>query len=264
MNDEEINDIVARTEKEAEIFREMDIERAAREETEWRAAGNSGPVPNRLMQIEELPEVYQRDEPLHVESEPEGPSGRGQRVRNTVRYTDGLTDDQWAEVNHLCTRIWEDADGRCVTLIWFVLQAVEDGQVEDVIERKSRGRGRPSNRIESSPEISTPPDDDDWGAGTSSSRKKKGKGRPSTRGTDSRSSPAPLKRKRLPGNKSMSVTPSMADEEEEVPDNVCISPYLAALFYLPMRYALSFITRNGGNLIRHNGVMQSRHMCESG
>lgn len=110
MNDDEINDIVARTEEEAEIFRRMDLERAAREAAEWRAAGNTGPVPNRLMQIEELPEVYQRDEPLHIESEPEGPSGRGQRVRNAVRYTDGLTDDQWAEVNPSCARVLEDAD----------------------------------------------------------------------------------------------------------------------------------------------------------
>lgn len=98
MEDDEINEIVARTEEEAEIFRKMDIERAMQEEHEWRAAGNIGPPPERVMQISELPEVYQRDEPLILEEEIEGPSGRGARVRNAVRYTDGLTDDQWAEV----------------------------------------------------------------------------------------------------------------------------------------------------------------------
>lgn len=98
MDDDEINEIVARTEEEGVIFRKMDIERAIQEEQEWRAAGNKGPVPDRVMQIDELPEVYQRDEPLLIEEEAEGPSGRGARVRNAVRYTDGLTDDQWAEV----------------------------------------------------------------------------------------------------------------------------------------------------------------------
>lgn len=99
MNDEEINDIVARTEEETMIFRRMDAERAFKEERDWRAEGNTGPVPDRVMQVSELPEIYQRDEPLHFDEEPEGPSGRGQRVRNAVKYNDGLTDDQWAEVS---------------------------------------------------------------------------------------------------------------------------------------------------------------------
>ncbi len=99
MDDDEINDIVARSEAELILFREMDIQRAAQEQKDWHQAGHTGHVPPRLMQVSELPEVYQRDEPVHViESEGEGFTGRGARVRNVVRYTDGLTDDQWAEV----------------------------------------------------------------------------------------------------------------------------------------------------------------------
>lgn len=99
MDDDEINDIVARSEGELVLFRKMDIQRAAQEEKEWRQAGHTGPVPPRLMQVSELPEVYQRDEPAPgVDSEVDGFTGRGARVRNVVRYTDGLTDDQWAEV----------------------------------------------------------------------------------------------------------------------------------------------------------------------
>lgn len=102
MNDDEINAICARTEGEIEIFQKMDKERAHREQLEWAAGGNSGPVPPRLMTIEELPAIYQRDDPIQsVEDEVEAYTGRGGRARNTVKYTDGLTDDQWAEVQLL-------------------------------------------------------------------------------------------------------------------------------------------------------------------
>lgn len=107
-----------------------------------------------------------------------------------------------------------------------IAQAVEDGAVDDVIERRSRTKARPVNRVESSPEVSTPPDDDDWGGGGTSTRKRqKGKGK--ARNSDVRASPVPLKRKRGPGNKSMSVTPSMADEDEEIPDNVSPSYHIS-------------------------------------
>lgn len=96
MNDDEINAIVSRNEAETLVFRKMDDERAFREEREWREAGNLGPVPPRLMTIEELPEVYQRDEPIKFDESEELLGGR--RARAAVRYTDGLTDDQWVEV----------------------------------------------------------------------------------------------------------------------------------------------------------------------
>lgn len=199
MNDDEINMIVARTEGEIEVFQKMDKERAAREEQEWHAGGNSGPVPPRLMTIEELPEIYQRDEPLNkMEDDVETLfSGRGARARNTVKYTDGMTDDQWAE-------------------------ALEDGTLDEPLtERKARSKARPPpNRIESSPELDEPgADDDDWaGANNASSSRrtpaKRARGRPRA------ASPiGATKRKRGGGtSKQPSPSPSL-DDEDEIPES---------------------------------------------
>lgn len=189
MNDEEINAIVSRTDQETEIFRRMDDERAYREEREWRAAGNVGPVPPRLMTLEELPEIYQRDEPLKGDEEVESLYvGRGARARTAVKYTDGLTDDQWAE-------------------------ALEEGY-EEPTERKPRAKVRVQNRIESSPEIEEPPDDDEWGNTNGSSKKavpKRGRGRP-------RATSPGLKRKRGAISKQPSPSPSL-DEDDDIPDS---------------------------------------------
>jgi len=189
MNDEEINAIVSRADEEMEIFRRMDEERAYREEREWRAAGNSGPVPPRLMTLEELPGIYQRDEPIKVDEELENIYvGRGARARTAVKYTDGLTDDQWAE-------------------------ALEEGY-EEPTERKSRAKGRVQNRIESSPEIEEPPDDDEWGNTNGSSKKlpvKRGRGRP-------RATSPGLKRKRGAASKQPSPSPSL-DDDDDIPES---------------------------------------------
>lgn len=199
MNDDEINDIVARTEEEMVIFRQMDQERADREEREWRAAGNTGPVPPRLMTIDELPEIYQRDEPLKGDEDVEVLfAGRGARARNTVKYTDGLTDDQWAE-------------------------ALEEGTLDEPqTERKARIKARPPpNRIESSPEIEEPgADDDDWGNNNSAPSSKKG---PPKRGRGRPRNPSPVggnnKRKRGGGaSKQPSPSPSL-DDEDDVPES---------------------------------------------
>ena len=100
MDNDEINDIVAHSEAELILFCEMDIQQATQEQKDWHQAGHTGHVPPRLMQVSELPEVYQQDEPVHVvESEGEGFTGCGTQVWNVVCYTNGLMDDQWAEVH---------------------------------------------------------------------------------------------------------------------------------------------------------------------
>lgn len=98
MDDDEINEIVARNDQEIEIFKVMDIEREKEEEIEWKASGRRGPKPDRLMQMHELPEVYQRDEPFVPVEEEEELIGRGRRVKNKPKYTDGITDEQWLNV----------------------------------------------------------------------------------------------------------------------------------------------------------------------
>lgn len=110
MDDDEINQIIARTEKELETFKSMDYERDMTEEREWREAGNRGPRPERMITFQELPEVYQRDEPF-VPAETELKAvGRGARERKIVSYNDGMTDDQWAMVSLSSALVWNGSD----------------------------------------------------------------------------------------------------------------------------------------------------------
>jgi len=99
MNDEELNELIARHEDENAIFREMDLKRERDALEAWRAAGNRGKPPPPLMQFEELPECYQTEEPFEVKEIDEATEGRGQRRRNVVSYNDGLSDDAWAQVS---------------------------------------------------------------------------------------------------------------------------------------------------------------------
>ena len=95
LNDDELNELLARSEEEVAKFQQVDRERAADEEIEWRAMGNTGPMPDRLMQESELPEMYQRDfdaENIDGRLEEEQPLTRR---RNVVHYDDGLTEDQF-------------------------------------------------------------------------------------------------------------------------------------------------------------------------
>lgn len=98
MNDEELNEIIARDEGELEIFRQMDMNREREVLEKWRMTGHRGrPLPS-LIQLEELPECYQTDEPFEVKDIDDALEGRGQRRRNIVNYNDGLSDEQWIMV----------------------------------------------------------------------------------------------------------------------------------------------------------------------
>ncbi|KAJ7630412.1 SNF2-family ATP dependent chromatin remodeling factor snf21 [Roridomyces roridus] len=96
MNDDELNSIIARSEEEGELFRDMDVKRERETLEAWRAQGHRGKPPPGLTQFEELPECYQKDEPFEVEIIDEAAEGRGQRRRNVVSYSDGLDDETWA------------------------------------------------------------------------------------------------------------------------------------------------------------------------
>lgn len=190
MNDDELNEMLARSEEEAEVFRAMDMAREREAFENWRAAGNRGKPPAQLMQLEELPECYQIDEPFEVKELDEVLEGRGQRRRNVVNYNDGLSDEQWA-------------------------MAVEDG--EDLQELADRTRGKKERRATNKllKESDTP------GRGTPASETD-ARGRKSRKGkakmNDYEPSAAACKRKR--GMKSMSVTSSVHEEDEEDRDTV--------------------------------------------
>lgn len=183
MNDEELNELIARSDQESVIFREMDIQREREAQESWRLSGNRGKPPQPLMQLEELPECYQMDEPFEVKEVDDLVEGRGQRRRNVVSYNDGLSDDAWA-------------------------LALEEG--DDLQELSERARDkkdrRSTNKLTDISARGTPASDD------IRSRKNNKKGKTKS-GDYETSLPAGSKRKR--GTKSSSVTPSIADDEDE-------------------------------------------------
>ncbi|KAK7468468.1 ATP-dependent DNA helicase Snf21 [Stygiomarasmius scandens] len=183
MNDDELNAILARSDQEAEIFRQIDMQREREAVENWRQAGKRGkPLPP-LIQVEELPECYQTDEPFEVKDMEEVLEGRGQRKRNVVSYNDGLSDDAWA-------------------------MALEDGEdIEEIADRKrERKERRANNKFLRDAEASnrgTPVASDTDSRG----RKRKGKAKAVEE--------TPIGGKRKRGMKSMSVTPSIAGDEED-------------------------------------------------
>lgn len=207
MNDDELNEMLTRNDDEAGIFRAMDLARERETLENWRATGHRGRPPAPLMQLDELPECYQTDEPFEVKELDEVLEGRGQRRRNVVNYNDGLSDEQWA-------------------------MAVEDG--EDLQELADKAREKKERRATNkllkeseTPGRTTPASETD-GRGR---KVRKGK----TKMADYEPPAAAGKRKR--GMKSMSVTPSINEEDEEDRDSVC--------------GALHAFVRVGGDISRH-------------
>jgi len=189
MNDDELNEMLARNDDEVEIFRGMDLARERDALDTWRAAGNRGRPPLPLMQPEELPECYRNDEPFEAKEIDEALEGRGQRRRNVVNYNDGLSDEQWA-------------------------MAVEDG--EDLQELADKTRGKKERRVTNKliKESETP------GRGTPASETD-ARGRKARKGKAKMADfePAAAVGKRKRGMKSMSVTPSINGEDEEDRDS---------------------------------------------
>jgi ATP-dependent helicase STH1/SNF2 len=112
IDDEELNQIIARNDEELETFNRMDEERRQAEEESWRQYGGNGPCPPRLMLDSELPEVFLKN---LAEEEPkeELVFGRGARSRQQVTYDDdGAPDD--------------------------LLSGVEDGDLDGFMARKQQ------------------------------------------------------------------------------------------------------------------------------
>jgi ATP-dependent helicase STH1/SNF2 len=91
MDDEDLNMILARSDDELNVFRQMDEQRA--KDPIYGTGAGSKRVP-RLMAESELPEIYMSDG-NPISDEPEEIKGRGARERTRVKYDDGLTEEQW-------------------------------------------------------------------------------------------------------------------------------------------------------------------------
>lgn len=116
LDDDELNEILARSEDEKILFDKMDEERMQQEKEEGKALGFKQALP-RLIEADELPEVFTEDITAHLQPEPVA-VGRI-RERKRVFYDDGLTEEQF-------------------------LQAVEDDSstLEEAIEKRREARAK--------------------------------------------------------------------------------------------------------------------------
>ncbi|KAK9371107.1 SNF2 family N-terminal domain-containing protein [Lipomyces kononenkoae] len=90
LDDEELNELLARDDYEAVMFKKMDAERIAN------SPYGKSKIKDRLYSESELPDVYQRDMIVEIR-ENEEVAGRGARKRKITRYDDGLTEKQWLD-----------------------------------------------------------------------------------------------------------------------------------------------------------------------
>ncbi|KAJ1817746.1 ATP-dependent DNA helicase Snf21, partial [Coemansia sp. RSA 2598] len=97
--DDEVNEMIARSDEERVIFERMDRERNERELAEWREAGHpTGPPPERLFTESELPEEYLEDyDPAEERRINEESTRDRARVTKRVYYDDGLSEEQWLD-----------------------------------------------------------------------------------------------------------------------------------------------------------------------
>ncbi|XP_052257298.1 probable global transcription activator SNF2L2 isoform X2 [Dreissena polymorpha] len=121
-DDETINQMLARSEEEFNIYQQMDFERRREE-------AKAVPRKPRLMEETELPSWILKDEAeverLTAEEEEEKMFGRGSRQRKEVDYSDQLTEKQWL-------RAIEDGN----------LDEIEEEMREEKPEKKKTGRKR--------------------------------------------------------------------------------------------------------------------------
>jgi ATP-dependent helicase STH1/SNF2 len=97
-DDEELNEMLKRSDQELVIFRRMDLERERAETDMYRRLGYHKKL-ERLIQEEELPEIFTQEQNPMVEQQMSVfDFGRGRRVRDEVRYDDGLTEDEFLNV----------------------------------------------------------------------------------------------------------------------------------------------------------------------
>jgi ATP-dependent helicase STH1/SNF2 len=91
MDDDDLNNIMMRSEAEMDVFQKIDEDRKAND-----LYSQKDGLP-RLMSEAELPDIYVNDDVPNAEVQDDLILGRGARDRTRVRYDDGLTEEQWLE-----------------------------------------------------------------------------------------------------------------------------------------------------------------------
>lgn len=93
--------MLQRSEDEMMIFRKMDADRERSETEMYRRRGYNKRL-DRLIQEDELPDVFTQEEQLIIQQDSTIDFGRGRRARDEVRYDDGLTEEEWLDVSCVC------------------------------------------------------------------------------------------------------------------------------------------------------------------
>lgn len=88
-----MNEILARSEEEANLFHQIDKD-IARENEQRAAAGGWG---TDLITVDELPDIYRSDQAPRLTQEVQQ-VGRGHRKRNNVVYEENLTEQDFIKV----------------------------------------------------------------------------------------------------------------------------------------------------------------------
>lgn len=105
LNEDELNEILARSEEEANLFFQIDKDNARLKE---KRIAEGGWVSD-LMTVEELPEIYRSDEAPRQAQE-EVLVGRGHRRRNNVVYDENMTEQDFIRVRSLRLTTYTLAD----------------------------------------------------------------------------------------------------------------------------------------------------------
>jgi ATP-dependent helicase STH1/SNF2 len=92
LDDDELNDILARGEEEKELFIKMDLDRTTTEKIEMRK--NNG-YKERLLTEDELPDIFTEDITQHLDQDYGNKELGRTREKKRVYYDDGLTEEQW-------------------------------------------------------------------------------------------------------------------------------------------------------------------------
>jgi ATP-dependent helicase STH1/SNF2 len=137
MEDDDLNEIMARSEEELVIFQQMDRDREKNDEY---GPGRRYP---RLMCDEELPDIYvQEDAPISEEPVTEV-YGRGARERKVKRYDDDIPLEEWTKLVAEC----EETGASIDDVVEQYLQEREDRKI-----RKEKRKLKAQGVVESSPE----------------------------------------------------------------------------------------------------------------
>lgn len=147
-DDETINQMIARSEEEYELFQRMDIERRRLEARDQ----NRKP---RLIEENELPGWLLKDdkelEKMQLEEQENELYGRGTRARKEVDYSDALTEKEF-------------------------LKAIEDGNLDEACENKKKRKVQKKKRGSNA----NGDDDEEDEKETSMTKSKRKRGRPSS------------------------------------------------------------------------------------